>query len=191
MLVCILWPYGRADNSPGTSQREDRLVADRPLGRFTYGTTLGNHNSQHEQSKECPGQAGSSQAGCHYVWSGNRQSNHVLRTEPRHILRKKRRQNHYQLQPDDLAHRQNEVFYQHPSDEQQGHQGQFRLAERHYRLQGPERSNELVQLSEAAQQELYQCQGILLNVGGDVWIYWHSGKRFPGTERSSFMGTGR
>ena len=35
MLACILWPYGRADNSPGTSQREDRLVADRTLGRLT------------------------------------------------------------------------------------------------------------------------------------------------------------
>ena len=68
-----LWPYGRAGDSAGTDQREDRLGRDdqtrdrRDTREVDEDTTCGVHNIKLEQNKESPEKAKSSQAGCHYV----------------------------------------------------------------------------------------------------------------------------
>ena len=66
-----------------------------------------------------------------YVWSGNRRSNHVLRTEPRHTLRKERKQHHNQLQQEDCGDRPYEVCYEQVLDEQEGHQSQIQFIPNH------------------------------------------------------------
>lgn len=69
-----------------------------------------------------------------YVLSGNCRSDHVLVTEPRHTLRKERKQHHNQLQQEDCGDRHYEVCYEQALDEQEGHQSQVQFAERHYKL---------------------------------------------------------
>ena len=53
-----------------------------------------------------------------YVKSGNRRRNHVLLREPRHTLRKERKQHHNQLQQEDCGDRQYEVCYEQALAEQ-------------------------------------------------------------------------
>ena len=59
-LGCTPWPYGRADDSAGTDQREDRLgsygqTRDKwNIEEADQNTTHGSRNFQHRQRTESP-----------------------------------------------------------------------------------------------------------------------------------------
>ena len=77
-LGCTPWPYGRADDSAGTDQREDRLGCDGQtrdkwnIEKADPNSTHGSRSFQHRQSAESPGRARFSQDDYHYAQWGNR-----------------------------------------------------------------------------------------------------------------------
>jgi len=98
-LRCTPWPYGRADDSAGTDQREDRLGCDGQT-RDKWNTH-GSHSFQHRQSTESPGRARFSQDDYHYAQWGNRQSSSDPHTRLNHNLRRRMKRSRYQFRLED------------------------------------------------------------------------------------------
>lgn len=106
-LGCTPWPYGRADDSAGTDQREDRLGCDgqtRDKGnteKADQNSTHGSYNFQHRQGTESPRQARFSQDDSHYTQWGNCQSCSDPQTKLNHNLRRRMKRPRYQFRVED------------------------------------------------------------------------------------------